>query len=388
MFVHQHSLRYLLRPEHYVSAQHFALEIDRLFRPNWQFLCARTELARDGDFLTVDLFDRPVLVRNCGGRIQAFENICSHRHSLLTDEARGNAPTLRCRYHGWEYDDDGCTAKIPDARCFRPWDRDNSRLNLFPTEQCGDLVFARMTPDGDSLRDWMGPFFEEMAEAFAPEMWKMKSVWEFDCHCNWKVPVENTLESYHLPTVHSVTFGGFLPHEEDTEHLLSDRFTALTYAVSPDSWIEQLQARVSNWLGRRSTHRYRHCHLHPNTILVSTDTFNYALMYLPISPTAVRVRIRMFALYGPRSTPLTRMLAWSAFQIGLARTRRIMTEDINLYAAQQKGLVRSRHPGVLGSREERLYVFHKYILDSLGISYPSQSEKSSELPQTKSSDPV
>jgi len=388
MFVHQHSLRYLLRPEHYSSASHFQQEIDQLFRPSWQFVCAKSEIARDGDFLTLDLLDRPILVRNCGGRIQAFENICSHRHSLLTDEAHGNAPTLRCRYHGWEYDDAGCTAKIPDARCFRPWDRENSRLNLFPTELCGDLVFIRLAGNGESLRDWMGPFFDEMAAAFGPAMWTMKSIWEFDCNCNWKVPVENTLESYHLPAVHPITFGGFLPHEEDTEHLLSDRFTALTYTVSPDSWIEQLQARVSTWLGRKPTHRYRHCHLHPNTILVSTDSFNYALMYVPTSPTTVRIRIRMFALYGSRRNPLTRILAWTAFQIGLARTRRIMTEDVNLYSAQQKGLERSRHPGVLGSREERLYVFHQYILDSLKISYPSQCEASSGVSPTESSDHV
>ncbi len=368
MFIHQHFLRHLLRPEHYCSDQHFELELERLFRPAWQFVAAKSELPKDGDFKTLELFSRPIMVRNSGGTFLAYENICSHRHCMLTDAASGNQPKLRCQYHGWEYDDQGRTAKIPDARCFRPWDRENSRLNVFRLEACGDLLFVSLSPDGPSLREWLSPFYEETERAFSSPMWTMRYVWEYDCAANWKVPTENTLESYHVPALHQKFFGDFLPPEMNSEHLLDERYTALTYSAA--SRMEMQQARLNRSLGGEPTLKYLHRHIHPNTILVSTDTINYALMYLPTSPETVRIRVRMFAIRGTRRGPLARFISWLAWRIAKSKTLQVHSEDRNVYASQQKGISQSRHPGVIGAREERIFIFQKYILESLDLALP------------------
>jgi len=63
---------------------------------------------------------------------------------------------------------------------------------------------------------------------------------------------------------------------------------------------EMHQARLNRWLGGEPTYKYLHRHIHPNTVLVSTDTINYALMYVPTSPTTVRIRMRFFAIRGTR----------------------------------------------------------------------------------------
>ena len=65
------------------------------------------DLARPGDFLTFDLLETPILLRNFDGELRAFLNVCPHRHSRLTDKPRGNAEKLRCQYHGWEFNADG-----------------------------------------------------------------------------------------------------------------------------------------------------------------------------------------------------------------------------------------------------------------------------------------
>lgn len=368
MFNHRHCLRHLLRPDHYCSAEHFELEVEKLFRPAWQFVAAKSELPNDGDFLTLELFGRPILIRNSGGTLSAYENICSHRHCMLTVATSGNLPKLRCQYHGWEFDDHGCTAKIPDARCFRPWDRENSRLNMFRLEACGELVFVSLNRDVPSLKEWLSPFYEETERAFSSPVWKMCCVWEYDCESNWKVPAENTLESYHVPALHQKFFGDFLPAEENSEHDLNDRYTALTYSAS--SRLEMQQARLNRWLGGDPTLKYLHRHIHPNTILVSTDTINYALMYLPTSPDTVRIRVRMFAIRGTRRGPLASFVSWLAWRIARSKTFQVHTEDRGIYASQQKGIRSSRHPGVIGTREERIYVFQKYILESLGLTLP------------------
>ncbi len=368
MFSHQHSLRHLLRPEHYCSEQHFQLELEKLFRPAWQFVAAKSELPKDGDFLTLDLFGRPILIRNSTGKFLAYENICSHRHCLLTDDSCGNQPKLRCQYHGWEYDDEGRTAKIPEAKCFRPWDRDNSRLNMFRIESCGDLLFVSLNPDVPSLRDWLSPFYAETERAFSAPIWKMTCVWDYDCESNWKVPAENTLESYHVTALHQKFFGDTLPPEKNVQHLLEQRYTGLTFDAT--SKLEQLQARLNRWLGSEPTFKYLHRHIHPNTMLVSTDTINYALMYMPTSPTTVRIRMRFFAIRGTRRGPVASLLSWLAWRFAKSKTLQVHNEDRGVYASQQKGLERSRHPGVIGSREERIYFFQKYILEALGLPVP------------------
>ena len=365
MFIHQHSLRHLLRPEHYCSEQHFQLELEKLFRPSWQFVAAKSELPKDGDFLTLDLFGRPILIRNSGGKFLAYENICSHRHCLLTDDTCGNQPKLRCQYHGWEYDDAGHTAKIPEAKCFRPWDRDNSRLNMFRLESCGDLLFVSLNPDAIPLRDWLNPFYEETERAFSGPMWKMTYVWEYDCESNWKVPAENALESYHVTALHQRFSGDVLPSEQNVQHLIDPRYTGLTFDAT--SKLEQLQARLNRWLGGVPTSKYLHRHMYPNTMLVSTDTINYALMYMPTSPTTVRIRMRFFAIRGTRRGPVASLLAWLAWRFAKSKTLQVHHEDRAVCASQQKGLARSRHPGVIGAREERIYFFQKYILESLGL---------------------
>lgn len=378
MFVHQHSLRHLLRPEHYFSELHHQLELEKLFRPAWHFIAAKSELPNDGDFLTLDLFSRPLLLRNSAGKFLAYENICSHRHCLLTDEPSGNQPTLRCQYHGWEYDDTGHTGKIPEARCFRPWDRENSKLNMFRVDSCGDLLFVTLNPDAPSLRDWLSPFFEETENAFSAPMWKMTDVWEYDCESNWKVPVENTLESYHVTALHPKFFGDVHPPEENFTHLLDPRYTSLTFDAN--STMEQLQARLHSWLGGVPTLKYLHRHIHPNTVLVSTDTINYALMYMPLSPTTVRIRMRFFAIRGTRRGPLAGLISWGAWRYAKTKTLQVHLEDAGVYSSQQKGLERSRHPGVIGSREERVYGFQKYILEALGLPVPTDPADSVPKP--------
>src|SRR5881227_2453941 len=89
MFTHKSHLRHLLRPHHYTSEEQYRAELRHLFRPAWHPLATVGDLAEPGDFLTFDLLETPILLRNFGGELRAFLNVCPHRHSRLTDEPRG-----------------------------------------------------------------------------------------------------------------------------------------------------------------------------------------------------------------------------------------------------------------------------------------------------------
>lgn len=372
MFVNQQHLQYLLQPEHYYSEEHFQRELQELFLPAWQFVAVKSELPHSGDFLTLDLFGHPLLIRNDAGHYVAFQNVCAHRHCLLTDQPRGHSSTLRCQYHGWEYDRTGKTARIPDARCFRPWDRENSQLVTYRLETCGDLLFVALSAETVSLQEWLAPHFEALEKGFSLPEWRMGWAWDYEAECNWKVPAENTLESYHVPALHHKFYGDFYPDEKRSFHKLTSRYTELTYLANTQ--MEAWQSWLRKQLGGTPVNQYVHRHIHPNTILVTTDTFNCAWMFLPLSPRRVRIRLRTFAVQSLRRNPLTHLAAWVAGKIGQRNTLQIHGEDLNIYASQQQGLETSRHRGVIGTREERIYTFQTYLLNSLGIPLPVHPE--------------
>jgi hypothetical protein len=50
-----------------------------------------------------------------------------------------------------------------------------------------------------------------------------------------------------------------------------------------------------------------------------------------------------------------------------AVTRQIVLEDRAIYPDVQRGLEASRSRGVIGTREERVYVFQRYVRDRCGL---------------------
>ncbi len=366
MFQHQTCLRHLLQPQHYVDAGHYQRELEQVFHPSWQFACTKQEIASDGDFLTVELLGEPVIIKNFNGQLRAFLNVCPHRHCMLTCESSGNAPGLVCQYHGWEFTQDGRTGKIPEAKAFRPWDRDNSQLHKLGLDTCGELIFICFKPERTPpLREWLSPLYQDLSAAFVSPMWKMSEIWDFDSASNWKVPTENTLESYHVAAVHPQWLGDKLPEESMSEHYLDSRYTTLRYDCN--SPIEEKQAKICDYLGGRKDHSYRHWHVHPNIAFCLTDTFNYLATCQPTSPTTCRVRTRMFALHGVRRNLYAKLLRYVVWRIGRRTMKAVFNEDRKIFDAQQRGIQASRHRGVIGTREERIYVFQRYLCERMNL---------------------
>jgi choline monooxygenase len=357
MFTNQTHLRHLLRPDQYTSEVQYRAELRHLFRPAWHPLATVHDLAKSGDFLTFDLLETPILLRNFDGAIRAFLNVCPHRHSKLTDKPRGNAEQLRCQYHGWEFNAEGRTGKIPDAKAFRPWDRENSCLRQFRAETCGDVVYVNLSDDAVSLREWLGSVWEPWS-AVGGE-YRFVGMWERDFPCNWKVVLENSLESYHIPQVHPKTFKDMSP-EEASWHELTDEFTS--YRTIPP---RDYAARMMDWIVRRLGHpvkgEYWHRVRHPHVTGCSLDVFRLIQAVFPTGPRTCRYRSLFFSLRGSRRGPfawaVSRMLRAFSWKVA----RQVFDEDGTIYTGVQQGLESSPHRGVIGTREERIYHFQDYV---------------------------
>ncbi|MFL5327687.1 MAG: aromatic ring-hydroxylating oxygenase subunit alpha [Gemmataceae bacterium] len=363
MFVHQSQLRHLCTPEQYYSAASHRAETESIFLPAWHLVATTNELTKPGDFVSLELLGRPILIRNMDGVLCAFLNVCAHRHARLTDLPCGNSPQLRCQYHGWEYDQRGRTAKIPDAQAFRPFDRENAQLRKLRVATCGQLVFVSFATEGPSLEDFIGPLFPRWNKGFDGDEFRLASAWGQDFPCNWKVVLENSLESYHIPCVHPKTFGD-MPLEKKCWHILEPGFTTFRTQID-DTWINRQQNWAARRLGSENSGEYEHHCLHPHMTVARLDIHWIAMVVYPTSPTTCHYRNWTFTLHGKRRGPLAKLLAFGLQRVVTHVAKRVFAEDGAIYSAVQKGLEASPHPGVIGTREERIYVFQKYVTDAL-----------------------
>jgi choline monooxygenase len=365
MFVHKEQLEYALRPEDYFAPEVHEAELRDLFPRAWHPVCLTSDLPRVGDFLTLDLVGRPLLVRRTSAGLQAYLNVCSHRHCLLTEAARGHAPGITCQYHGWEYGVDGRVTKVPDGGCFKPFDRENARLDTFVVATCGDLVFVRLADEGPSLEEYLGTWFDRIARSFARPY---RCNWQYaaDFACNWKIPVENTVETYHLPSVHPTTLGGFgMIPEEAQKHYLENRSTTLIFDMGRDTPLMRQQRRVAGWLGGGTdTAQYVHHHVFPNLVFTFADLYTYCQVYLPTGPATSTTRAWMFSLEGTKRNPFARLMARLVARHGVKANTAIQREDASVFAAVQRGLAATPFKGCLGTREERIWCFHRSLLNA------------------------
>src|SRR3954453_14581311 len=84
-----------------------------IFARSWAYVGPAKELRNVGDYITGSIGGRiPIVVTRDASGLNAMVNICRHRrHEVI--KGRGNAPVMRCSYHGWTYNLAGCLQGAP-----------------------------------------------------------------------------------------------------------------------------------------------------------------------------------------------------------------------------------------------------------------------------------
>jgi phenylpropionate dioxygenase-like ring-hydroxylating dioxygenase large terminal subunit len=365
MFVSDTHLPHVLPPAAYTDQAWFERELEAVLRPAWWAVALAQELPGEGSFVTFDHLDGPVLLRRSGGRIHAYRNVCPHRLAKLTAKSCGTCPVLRCEYHGWEFDESGATRRIPEAPNFRPLEKGRLGLDRLRVEMVGAVVFLSFVADAPSVRDWLGA--EEYARiadgipSSAFPIWRQ----DYDVPVNWKVLVENSLESYHVGTVHAGSIGAS-PGEDDCRHELWDGGSRFTVRSPASTWVG-LKGRVARWLGNTGSPDYSHSHIHPGLLRVSIDLGGGFQSVVPTGPRSCRMVYR--SVIGQSGTNrigdfLARRMAASE----LAVWKRVVDEDLAIVPLVQAGLESPTHPGtgLISRREERITHFQRWLLARLG----------------------
>ena len=227
-----------LPPAAYRSSELYELEQEYVIRPHWTGVCREAELPDAGDYLTLEIAGEPIIVlRQRGGTLQAFPNVCLHRMSHLLMGC-GNVSRIECPYHGWTYGTDGSLLAAPYMNGF---DITGRGLHALRTETMHGLVFVSLNDSAEPLERYAAGL-PSVLEGFGLTDHIILNSGERTFSTNWKAFVENFIESLHTFMVHPETF---LPYVGPLQAMkfgeqTSANFTFHDLKATPESGMQAL----------------------------------------------------------------------------------------------------------------------------------------------------
>ncbi|MBF6569828.1 MAG: Rieske 2Fe-2S domain-containing protein [Candidatus Binataceae bacterium] len=192
----------------YTSREILELERDLVFDRSWIYVGHETEVRNPGDFQSRNVAGRPVILcRDSGGEIRVLINSCTHRGAEVCRETEGNAKSFQCFYHAWTFNNRGELVGVPDAAGYGPaFKKEELGLKAPPriTNYRG-LIFLSFDPNIEDFVTYLANAKEQLDLIMDQSEVGMEIVVGthlYSTRANWKMLVENSLESYHVAPLH------------------------------------------------------------------------------------------------------------------------------------------------------------------------------------------
>jgi len=185
----------------YFDPEIYQCERQKIFHRTWQVVGHHDQLAKAGDYFTLELAGEPLLLvrdQNCEAR--GFYNVCRHRAGPPA-QGCGSRKVFRCGYHGWTYGLDGKLISAPEFEGVEAFDPEHFSLRSIRVEEWHNLIFVNLDDHAEPLAANLGGFSEQAGRHPFTKM-KLFERRAYAMNCNWKTYVDNYLEGYHLPSVH------------------------------------------------------------------------------------------------------------------------------------------------------------------------------------------
>jgi len=338
------------------------LEIERILLPSWQMLCHVSELRQAGDFVTLDIGTESVVgVRDREGVIRAFHNVCRHRGARLLDGSGNCAGPITCPYHGWSYRHDGSLQGVAARETFDGLDRAEHGLRPVKVDQAFGFVFITLAGDPPPVATVWGALADEFAPYRFAEMVPLTPITTTTWNVDWKVAMDNYLESYHVPIGHPGLYRMFSPDYEDQASVPGVARGVSWLREQPSTrWAErkyqQLVGRVSGHLPEAGRRSWRFYSMLPN---LGIDVFPEQMDFFQVLPAGPGKCTIRGAIYGlPDDSREMKVVRY----LGQRINQQVNNEDEWLCARVQRGLASSSYtPGPLSELEGWMREFHNLL---------------------------
>jgi phenylpropionate dioxygenase-like ring-hydroxylating dioxygenase large terminal subunit len=357
----------LIPPRAYVAPGHLEREYAELFQPCWLFAGLLLEF-QDGKYQGVRLGDVEVLLQcDDGGRARAFLNVCSHRHTRLC-ELGIHSGKVRCPYHSWVYNREGVPVGIPSKQAFPEVvaEPERYRLREFECEAVGQFIFVRLAraADAPTLQQYLGAQYAFLERA-SQGMNGVLDEFREEVDANWKVVIENSLEGYHVSSVHTATFmqvDGMSRERAAPQFFFDDaRHSHLEHAADPE-WVTnfgRVERKIGHWPWRFE--HYTHHLIFPNLTVTSFMGYSFHIQrFDPVSAEKTRVHSRTTGVQFEDATKMGSKMMERIYADGHEFTHKVFAEDGEICRKVQAGLRHAERYAVFGEGiEDRVAHFQR-----------------------------
>ncbi len=339
------------------------LEIERILRPSWQIACHVSQIPKPGDYVTFELgTDSVIVLRDAAGTIRALRNVCRHRGTRLLEGMGTCHGRITCPYHGWTYRYDGSLLALPARDSFPDLDLSEHSLDGVRLEITLGFVFICLSGDPPPPSQVWAPIIDELAPYRFEELVPTQPMYFDEWNVDWKIAMDNYLESYHVPIGHPGLSRLFTPDYEDQHGVpgIARGFSWMREAPSP-RWSERIYQKyvgaiTEPYLPEENRRSWRFYSCLPNLgIDIQPEQVNF-FQVLPQGPGKTVVRGAAFGHRDDRRE--MRLVRWLGNRINM----QVNKEDKFLCERLQRGLADSGYrPGPLSRIESWMLEFHDLL---------------------------
>jgi choline monooxygenase len=331
-----------INPQAYWHDDFLEKEFINIFSKGF-FVADASLLQNDGDYSSFRMCGRPLVTRRSGSALSTFDNMCLHRANLIDPLGSGNRP-FRCGYHGWQYDGEGSLERAPltSGNCTV-----QKQLRSHPTVENRGLVFASLeTP-------LPADFGEAVLQELSFELGHVFHRTSLDHDANWKLLIENVLESYHLSFVHQTSF---VPTGITSTSSSSSAYSGKNSSFRIDSKHDGKPHAIAG-----ANSEYVHAFIFPNLFIsITGGLVGFISHFKPNSATHTTLEWQLF------ETPLLMAQKESVRKFirsnAIAFTNKVLGEDLVLLNSSQMG-IRHAHGGhQIQEVEARIAHFHEIYI--------------------------
>lgn len=351
----------LINPENYFDEKITEIEFDKIFSKEWIFASMDDDLQENNAFITLNIFNYPIVLQNFRGEIKAFENICTHRHNKIQTDTKGNRPLI-CKYHNWVFDVDGAPRKNALKKYFDIENESFNCLKSFKVAKVGKFVFICLHEPKKHISEFLGPFYEKLIKI--SNSINNQFYFEDDNQkINWKIIIENVIEAYHCHAIHKETLYemGFCSIPESNQQY----YEGHSVADYPKKNDVEMPNNLLKYL-YKSTFKhdsFRHFFIFPNLVISSTEgTSIYIGNLLPIKSNETILRKRFYDVHFNDNYIPKKTIHNAFLEIVKSSINTILVEDKEVLEELQKNMKFARNTYHLGNEEVRIVDFHNNYL--------------------------
>ena len=326
----------------FIDERYFGEEMRLLMGRHWVCIGFEHDVARAGDLHPLVFAGMPLLMaRDTEGELRVFHNVCSHRGAVLVDEPQCGAARITCPYHRWMYGLDGALQHTHHVGGFRVHvtpEADPEQLGLTPiaTHVWNGYVFIDLSASAGPFDDYIRP----TADRMAPVDWDIvrhDPAFDatFELRSNWKIIVENFVESYHVPQVHP-ELQRFNPMSAHFQVLGGAAYagqggTAYGSADNPVPMPGNDLPLMDTLVARPFS--YESLYVFPNLIMAPVQNMMFSIVVHPVSAEVTVERIAFFFYTDESLTEPHR----AGREAVAEATLRVNTQDIEIVESCQRG---------------------------------------------------